>query len=166
MHWSEKLKIHEWKSFRDGKLKFIYVSVISKLKWLSIFIFITIFQGFTKKIADKYWKYFHFYLSLSNLLRRPILRAVCRTIVPKARLETTIPSTRGVAKFILDTGPWSFTRSKPLPRAWRKITWTSDGSNVLELSRPVFVQGRRSAVMFLANEYLTVRILTQFFSRD
>ena len=41
------------------------------------------------------------YSSLSNLFRLQMLIAVCRTSIPKLRLLTTIPSTRGIAMVVL-----------------------------------------------------------------
>ena len=92
------------------------------------------------------------YLSLSSLLLRPIFRAVCRTKVPSTLLDMTIPSIKGVAKFILDTGPCNLTRNNPLSRAWRNMICTSDGRRVFEPSRPVCVQCRRSAVYVKFNQ--------------
>ncbi len=43
-----------------------------------------------------------YYLSWSSRRRFPIFTAVCRTNEPRARRDTTIPSTNGVAKFTLE----------------------------------------------------------------
>ena len=46
------------------------------------------------------------YSSLSNLFRLQMLIAVCRTSIPKLRLLTTIPSTRGIAMVVLKHYEW------------------------------------------------------------
>ena len=64
-------------------------------------------------------------LDITYMIRTPylhILRAVWRTRGPSALLLTTMPSTSGVAKFILPTCPASLTLTSPLARGWRKIT--------------------------------------------
>lgn len=42
------------------------------------------------------------HLSFSNRLRLHMFNAVCLTIVPTTRLLITIPSTKGVARFVLE----------------------------------------------------------------
>lgn len=56
-------------------------------------------------------------LSLSSLFLRPMFNAVCLTRVPSTLLDTTIPSIKGVAKLILETGPCNLTLISPLLRA-------------------------------------------------
>lgn len=107
--------------------------------------------------SEDYWDrskfcivWFHeSYLSLSSLLRRHIFSAVWRTMEPRVRRLTTIPSTSGVARLVRPpAGPWSFTRSSPLAKACRHIRKQSRSSCALLLlpSRPVVVACSKSAV--------------------
>lgn len=64
------------------------------------------------------------YVSISSLRRRRMLRAVCRTMVPRTRRLTTIPSTSGppIGDLMVDL---IWMRYRPLLRWWMKITTVS-----------------------------------------
>ena len=79
-----------------------------------------------------------------------ILRAVCRTSGPSALLLITIPSTRGVARFILPTWPASLTLINPLARGWRKIT-----RQTVLIPGTKEARGTRSASSRLSNQMRT-----------
>ena len=79
-----------------------------------------------------------------------ILRAVCLTSGPSALLLTTIPSTRGVARFILPTCPASLTLISPLARGWRKIT-----RQTVLIPGTREARGTRSASSRLSNQMRT-----------
>lgn len=76
------------------------------------------------------------HLSLSNLLLLHMLSAVCLTKEPSARLDTTIPSTKGVDKVMRPTGPCSLTRSNPLLSECRNMINVSSALGVV-VSSPV-----------------------------